>query len=86
MRPPPAKQQRRPRRWVSRLLWGVLVVVLCPICWCRSTASSTLMSWRWATGARVEGGFVPIDRMVSVLPVTVIASVRSFGTRESDKL
>ncbi len=44
------------------------------------------MSWRWATGARVEGGFVPIDRMVSVLPVTVIASVRSFGTRESDKL
>jgi monofunctional biosynthetic peptidoglycan transglycosylase len=35
---------------------------------------STLMLWRWATGARVESTFVPLDRMVPVLPVTVIAA------------
>jgi monofunctional glycosyltransferase len=35
---------------------------------------STLMLWRSATGARVERSFVPIERMASVLPVTVIAS------------
>ena len=35
---------------------------------------STLMLWRWATGARVERTFVPIDRMAPALPITVIAS------------
>ena len=32
------------------------------------------MAWRWATGARVETSFVPIERMAPALPVTVIAS------------
>ncbi|MET0537767.1 MAG: transglycosylase domain-containing protein, partial [Xanthobacteraceae bacterium] len=35
---------------------------------------STLILWRWATGARVERSFVPLERMASVLPVTVIAA------------
>jgi monofunctional biosynthetic peptidoglycan transglycosylase len=35
---------------------------------------STLMLWRWATGARVERSFVPIERMAPALPMTVIAS------------
>jgi monofunctional biosynthetic peptidoglycan transglycosylase len=35
---------------------------------------STLMVWRWATGARVERSFVPIDRMAPALPMTVVAS------------
>ena len=32
------------------------------------------MVWRWAIGARVERRFVPLDRLVPVLPVTVIAA------------
>jgi monofunctional biosynthetic peptidoglycan transglycosylase len=35
---------------------------------------STLMLWRWATGARVERTFVPIERMAPALPITVIAA------------
>jgi monofunctional biosynthetic peptidoglycan transglycosylase len=35
---------------------------------------STLMLWRWATGAQVEHRFVPIDAMAAALPVTVVAS------------
>jgi monofunctional biosynthetic peptidoglycan transglycosylase len=35
---------------------------------------STLMLWRWATGARVEHVFVPIDRLSPVLPLAVIVA------------
>jgi monofunctional glycosyltransferase len=35
---------------------------------------STLMLWRWATGARVVRSKVPLDRIAPVLPATVIAS------------
>ena len=35
---------------------------------------STLMLWRWATGARVEREFVPIDRVSAVLPLAVIVA------------
>jgi monofunctional glycosyltransferase len=81
-RPPPARQQRRPGRWPSRLLWGVVVVVLVVLLlpyllvplYRVVNPVSTLMLWRWATGARVERSFVPIDRMAPALPVTVIAS------------
>jgi monofunctional glycosyltransferase len=38
------------------------------------TPVSTLMVWRWATGARVERRFVPLERIAPVLPVTVIAA------------
>jgi monofunctional glycosyltransferase len=35
---------------------------------------STLMLWRWVHGARVERRYVPITRMASALPITVIAA------------
>jgi monofunctional biosynthetic peptidoglycan transglycosylase len=35
---------------------------------------STLMLWRWTTGARVERTVVPLERLPLVLPATVIAS------------
>jgi monofunctional biosynthetic peptidoglycan transglycosylase len=35
---------------------------------------STLMLWRWVTGARVERTFVPIEHMAPALPITVIAA------------
>ena len=35
---------------------------------------STLMVWRWMTGARVERIFVPLERIAPVLARTVIAS------------
>src|SRR5260370_7040913 len=87
---PPATQQRprlakprpRARRWLSRLAWAlalaILVVVLLPYLlvplYRTVNPVSTLMVWRWATGARVELSFVPIERMAPALPVTVIAS------------
>src|SRR5438093_1250009 len=87
---PPATQQRprlakprpRPRRWLSHLAWAlalaILVVVLLPYLlvplYRTLNPVSTLMLWRWATGARVERSFVPIERMAPALPATVIAS------------
>jgi monofunctional biosynthetic peptidoglycan transglycosylase len=35
---------------------------------------STLMVWRWATGARVVRSKVPLERIAAVLPATVVAS------------
>jgi len=35
---------------------------------------STLMLWRWATGARVERTWVPIDRIAPALPHAVIVA------------
>src|SRR5262245_45831594 len=35
---------------------------------------STLMVWRWVTGARVERAWVPITEIAPVLPLTVIAA------------
>jgi monofunctional biosynthetic peptidoglycan transglycosylase len=76
------QQQRRPRRWGLRLvqlaLMLLLVALLLPYLlvplYRVVNPVSTLMLWRWATGARVERGFVPIDRMALALPVTVVAS------------
>src|SRR6266849_5145220 len=81
-RPRLAKPQPRPRRWLSRLAWAlalaILVVVLLPYLlvplYRTLNPVSTLMLWRWATGARVERSFVPIDRMAPALPITVIAA------------
>src|SRR5262245_6662960 len=80
--PRPAQPRRRPRRWLSRLVWvlalAILVVLLLPYLlvplYRTVNPISTLMLWRWATGARVERSFVPIDRMAPALPITVIAS------------
>src|SRR3981081_2443992 len=35
---------------------------------------STLMLWRWATGARVERGWLPIDRIAAVLGLAVTSA------------
>jgi monofunctional glycosyltransferase len=80
-RPRPA-QSRAPRRWLSGLAWTVVfvlvLVVLVPYLlvplYRVVNPISTLMLWRWATGARVERSFVPIERMAPALPITVIAS------------
>jgi monofunctional glycosyltransferase len=77
-----AKSRRRPRRWLSRLAWvlalAILVVLVLPYLlvplYRTVNPISTLMLWRWATGARVERSFVPIERMAPALPITVIAS------------
>ena len=83
--PRPATQrprQQHPRRWLTRLAWAVAVVIvvvlllpylLVPL-YRVVNPVSTLMLWRWATGARVQKSFVPIDRMAPALPFTVIAS------------
>src|SRR5262245_41208576 len=81
-RPRPQQSRRRPRRWLSRLAWvlalAILVVLVLPYLlvplYRTVNPISTLMLWRWATGARVERSFVPIDRMAPALPMTVIAS------------
>ena len=81
-RPTSAPPEQRPRRWLSRLAWAVLVVLLVVLLlpyllvplYRFINPVSTLMVWRWAIGARVEKSFVPIDRMAPALPITVIAS------------
>src|SRR6267142_3280245 len=35
---------------------------------------STLMAWRWASGARVERTWTPIDRIAPALPLAVIVA------------
>src|SRR6266566_7036946 len=82
---PASKLQLRPAKraaWFSGLARGAVLVialvlllpyVLVPL-YRVINPISTLMLWRWATGARVERSFVPIERMAPALPVTVIAS------------
>src|SRR5262249_33208926 len=79
---PRLAKRRRPSRWLSRLAWGlafaILVVLLLPYLlvplYRFVNPVSTLMLWRWATGAHVERTFVPIERMAPALPITVIAA------------
>ena len=79
---PPATQPRRRPGWLSRLVWVVViclaVIVLLPYLLAPLyrvvNPVSTLMLWRWATGARVERSLVPLERMAPVLPITVIAA------------
>jgi monofunctional biosynthetic peptidoglycan transglycosylase len=78
----PARAPARPRRWLKRLAWGVLIVLLVLLLlpyllvplYRFVNPVSTLMLGRWAIGLRVERSFVPIDRMAPALPATVIAS------------
>src|SRR5262247_3170363 len=87
---PPATQSQprsaapayRPRRWLRRLVWTVVIVLLILLLLPYLLAPlyrfvnpvSTLMLWGWATGQRVERTFVPIERMAPALPITVIAA------------
>lgn len=75
-------EPRRARQLLARVAWALLiallVVMLLPYLlvpfYRVLNPVSTLMAWRWATGARIERSFVPIDRMAPALPITVIAS------------
>jgi monofunctional biosynthetic peptidoglycan transglycosylase len=62
--------------WAAALAVGLVVLLpylLAPL-YRFLDPVSTLMLWRWATGAHVERSFVPIERMAPALPVTVIAA------------
>jgi monofunctional glycosyltransferase len=81
-RPRPAAQPRPARRWLARLAWAcvlalallvLLPYLLAPL-YRFVNPVSTLMLWRWVTGARVERTFVPIEHMAPALPITVIAA------------
>src|SRR5712671_801973 len=77
----PAATHSRTRP-IFRLAWAVVIVVLLVLLlpyllvplYRVVNPVSTPMLWRWATGARVEHSFVPLERMAPALPVTVIAS------------
>lgn len=77
----PERQSRPPRRIVWRLMriWVVVLMVLLlpylivPL-YRFIDPVSTLMLWRWATGARVTRTVVPLERIAPVLWATVIAA------------
>src|SRR5579863_1485299 len=66
------------RRWLATVAVIVLALILLPYAiapfYRVINPVSTLMLWRWATGARVERSFVPLDRIAPILPLTVILS------------
>ena len=77
----PARQQRRPRRWPSRLIWGALVVVLVSAAALSADAALSggqpgLDADAVALGHRPAGRaqLRAARRIAPVLPVTVIAS------------
>jgi len=78
LQPRPAKRGSRLSRLARGAALALTLVLLLPYVlvplYRVINPISTLMLWRWATGARVERSFVPIERMTPALPVTVIAS------------
>ena len=64
-----AASSRRVPRWIVRLGWGVLIVLLVILLlpyllvplYRVVDPVSTLMLWRWATGRHVERTWVPIE-------------------------
>jgi len=78
LQPRPAKRGSRLSRLARGAALALALVLLFPYVlvplYRVINPISTLMLWRWATGARVERSFVPIERMAPALPVTVIAS------------
>jgi monofunctional biosynthetic peptidoglycan transglycosylase len=81
-RPPERTARPRQRGWLPRLartaVIGLLILLLLPYLlvplYRVLDPVSTLMLWRWATGARVQRTVVPMEQVPLVLPVTVIAS------------
>jgi monofunctional glycosyltransferase len=79
----PTKSRRRARPWgvrtvawvVAGIVIGVLLLpyLLTPL-YLFMRPVSTLMLWRWATGARVERIWTPIDRISPELPRAVIVA------------
>ncbi len=76
----PAPRPRRPAwlraiKFIAAILIGLLVLpyLLAPL-YLFGRPVSTLMLTRWATGARVERVWVPLDAMAASLPAAVIAA------------
>jgi monofunctional glycosyltransferase len=69
---------RRARAVVRVLAVGCAILLILPYLltplYRVANPVSTLMLWRWATGARVERVVKPIDLMAPVLPHTVLAA------------
>jgi monofunctional glycosyltransferase len=80
MTTPPTRSRPRGRvfRVLRLLAIIVLVLVLAPyliaLLYRFIDPVSTVMLWRWVTGARVERTVVPIDRIAPALPRAVIAA------------
>jgi monofunctional biosynthetic peptidoglycan transglycosylase len=79
MRRAQSQQQRRPLlrllRWFAGIALAFLLLpyLLAPL-YRFVQPVSTLMLWRWATGARVVRTAVPIERIAPALPLTVIVA------------
>jgi monofunctional biosynthetic peptidoglycan transglycosylase len=75
---PQRPQPRRLLRLVRYLAFGVLIIVLLPYLitpiYRVVDPVSTLMLWRWLTGARVERVVVPLDHMAPALPASVVVA------------
>ena len=76
----PAPRPRRPAwlraiKFIAAILIGLLVLpyLLAPL-YLFGRPVSTLILTRWATGARVERVWVPLDAMAASLPAAVIAA------------
>jgi monofunctional biosynthetic peptidoglycan transglycosylase len=60
-------------RWIVLIVLAVLLLpyLLTPL-YRSLQPSSTLMLWRWITGARVQQVWMPLDRMSPALPIAVL--------------
>ena len=77
----PSRQSRRSSvigravRLLALAIVGVLVLPLVlTLVYAAVPPVSTLMLWRWATGARVERVWTPIEKFSPALPLSVIAA------------
>lgn len=68
-------------RPVRFLRWGLAVLIalillpcLLVLLYLVARPVSTLMLWRWMTGARVERVWVPLDQMAPALPLAIIVA------------
>jgi monofunctional biosynthetic peptidoglycan transglycosylase len=68
----------QPLRLVRRLLLIVVIVLALPyalvLAYGTGHPVSTLMLWRWASGAPVDRTWIDLDQVAAVVPRTVIAS------------
>jgi monofunctional glycosyltransferase len=80
--PPPAKAKRSSTPSLRRIAVGgaIVVIVLVAVPYIIAPfyrfvdPFSTPMLWRWATGARVERVWLPLDRISPALPLAVIGA------------
>jgi monofunctional biosynthetic peptidoglycan transglycosylase len=77
-----AKRPAQRRGLLARLLRAVVILALAVLLlpylltplYYYVNPVSTLMLWRWITGARVAHAYVPIERMAPALPLAVIVA------------